>query len=216
MQTIWLASYPRSGNTLLRTVLWNCFGLRSGSIYPNDLGGNKSLEEYVGHIEQSNNGGIPFEAGDLPLVKTHSIPGDDMPAIYIVRDGRAAIVSFWKFYKAHYGKKLTFETCIEGQHYFGTWESHINAWKPWDRPKTLLLRYEDLRDNLPRELTKISTFLNRDIIGFNLPPREEIAAIDGQFVRTKNDWMKQVNPAYVDMMNKRFGPILRKLGYSLS
>jgi len=38
---IWLASYPRSGNTYLRTMLWHCFGLRSASIYPNDLGGNK-------------------------------------------------------------------------------------------------------------------------------------------------------------------------------
>ena len=26
VQTIWLASYPRSGNTLLRTVLYQCFG----------------------------------------------------------------------------------------------------------------------------------------------------------------------------------------------
>ena len=34
---IWIASYPRSGNTFLRTILWHCFGLKSASIYPQDL-----------------------------------------------------------------------------------------------------------------------------------------------------------------------------------
>ena len=48
---VWLASYPRSGNTFLRTILWQCFGLRSASIYPKDLGSKKALEDYVGHIE---------------------------------------------------------------------------------------------------------------------------------------------------------------------
>ncbi len=46
-QVIWLASYPRSGNTLLRTVLYQCFGIQSASVYPNDLGGNKALQSYT-------------------------------------------------------------------------------------------------------------------------------------------------------------------------
>jgi hypothetical protein len=32
----WLASYPRSGNTLLRTILKQCFGLSSQSVYPDE------------------------------------------------------------------------------------------------------------------------------------------------------------------------------------
>ena len=53
MRIVWVASYPRSGNTMLRTVLWHCLGLRTASVYPNDLGGNKDLEDYVGHIERN-------------------------------------------------------------------------------------------------------------------------------------------------------------------
>jgi len=34
--TVWLASYPRSGNTYLRAILWTCFGLRSASVYADD------------------------------------------------------------------------------------------------------------------------------------------------------------------------------------
>ena len=44
---VWLASYPRSGNTFLRTILWHCFGLRSASVYPKDLGGNRALEAVI-------------------------------------------------------------------------------------------------------------------------------------------------------------------------
>ena len=53
LNIIWLASYPRSGNTLLRTVLWHCFGLRSASLYPEDLGGNAALKSYIGHVDHS-------------------------------------------------------------------------------------------------------------------------------------------------------------------
>ncbi len=34
---VWLASYPRSGNTLLRTVLSECFGLRSTADEPEPI-----------------------------------------------------------------------------------------------------------------------------------------------------------------------------------
>ena len=64
LNIIWLASYPRSGNTLLRTVLWHCFGLRSASLYPEDLGGNKELKRYIGHIDQSE---LEFVGPDLKI-----------------------------------------------------------------------------------------------------------------------------------------------------
>jgi hypothetical protein len=215
MNTIWLASYPRSGNTLLRTILWQCFALKSGSVYPNDLGGNSELETYVGHIEQKEGGIVPFEAGSLPLVKTHKLPaeGDTMPAIYVVRDPRAAIVSLWKFYQTWYGKDWSVQACIKGEHMFGAWDEHLNAWHPWNRPRTLFMRYEDLIDNLPRELSKLSTFLNREILRHDIPPRESIA--DGQWVRKKTNWKEFLTAPQLIMMNKRFGPQLRMLSYPI-
>jgi len=95
---IWLASWPRSGNTLLRTVLWHCFKLKSASVYPNDLGGNKKLGKNVGHIEYDANRQLKFPKGKPRLVKTHEPPRNNASAIYVVRDGRAACVSLWNFY----------------------------------------------------------------------------------------------------------------------
>jgi hypothetical protein len=73
---IWLASYPRSGNTFLRTILWHSFGLRSAIIYPNEHGNNKKLENYVGHIEHGVNLQKRFQQNGLPLVKTHECSKD--------------------------------------------------------------------------------------------------------------------------------------------
>ena len=68
MKPIWLTSYPRSGNTLVRTILYQCFNLKTGSVYSNDLGGNINLENYVGHIEQAQDRSISFPEKNLPII----------------------------------------------------------------------------------------------------------------------------------------------------
>ena len=114
-QVIWLASYPRSGNTFLRTILWHCFGLPSASVYPQDLGGNKELEQYVGHIEHGPLLDAYIEQNSVLFVKTHEYPKDPNPAIYVIRDGRAACVSLWKFYN----KSMPLGDVVEGKDRFG-------------------------------------------------------------------------------------------------
>tara|TARA_Y100001968_G_scaffold93068_1_gene83662 strand:- start:278 stop:577 length:300 start_codon:yes stop_codon:yes gene_type:complete len=99
MVLIWLASYPRSGNTYLKTILYHCFKLKTGSFYPNDFSGNKALEHYVGHIEHENNDVI-FPEGQIKIMKTHELDNfTKQPAIYIIREFRAVIASYWYFYQ---------------------------------------------------------------------------------------------------------------------
>lgn len=176
---VWLASYPRSGNTLLRTILWNCFGLQSGSVYPNDLGKNRFLEEAVGHIEHVD-GKIHFSPHQqTALVKTHEHACDDRPAIYVVRDGRSAVVSLWEFYD----RSVPLKTLIEGHHQFGTWQDHLLSWTYSKRPRTLFLRYESLTKYRDEALDQIASFLNHEVITRELPQRSEIADADGRWVR---------------------------------
>lgn len=208
---IWIASYPRSGNTLMRTVLWQCFGLRSASIYPADLGGNNDLKNYVGHIEFGPGMPIRFPENVLPLVKTHEYPVDSNPAIYVVRDGRAASVSLWRFY----GRQSSLEAIIEGRHHFGTWANHVTSWKPWERPNTLLVKYEDITSNLPRVLKNISTFLGRAILSDRLPDRNTMASSDGKWVRTKSDWRTEFSGALLDRFRAINAETLRQLNYPL-
>lgn len=165
-------------------MLWHCFQLRSASIYPNDLGGNKSLEDYTGHIEHGPDMQKTLQTNGIPLVKTHEVTKDNNASIYIIRDGRAACVSLWKFYN----KSLPLIDVIEGRHMFGTWSHHVLSWEPWNRPNTLLLKYEELRDDLPGALKSISQFLDKPIIKTDIPSRDSIAGIDGRWVRRKTSW----------------------------
>ena len=86
---IWLASFPRSGNTFFRNILYQLYGLESSTFhrepnYPVDEG----YESY-------------------PVVKTHLLPSDLIPddpnikKVYLVRDGRDALVSI-----AHHRKDI--------------------------------------------------------------------------------------------------------------
>jgi hypothetical protein len=160
MKIIWVASYPRSGNTLMRTILWQCFGLRSASVYPNDLGGRYELESYVGHVERdAGNARAELLAMDIPLIKTHEYPTDENPAIYVLRNGIDAAISMYKIQQG----KLPLEAIITGNNRFGTWSDHVRAWNPCTRPNTLLVRYEEMISNLPEVLRCLSGFLDRDI-----------------------------------------------------
>lgn len=207
---IWLASYPRSGNTFLRTILWQCFGLRSASVYPNDVGGNKALEDHVGHIEHGPNGQILFPDNSLPLVKTHKYSTDHNPAIYVVRDCRAASNSLFHFYQGN----LPLEAIIEGRHRFGTWSSHLESWRPWERPDTLLLKYEDMKNDLPGIQERISAFLKIDILKRSIPERDSIANVDGIWVRRETDWKSWVSGDLLEKCNTINGGMMQKIGYS--
>jgi len=202
---VWLASWPRSGNTFLRTIMWQCFGLRSGSIYPGDMANNRQLEEYVGHVEDKNN---LFVDGNVPLIKTHEPPSDNSPAIYVVREGKTATLSLCQFYR-----DTPPEFVVEGRHRFGTWTNHLQLWKPWERPDTLLLRYEDIENDMPATLGKISLFLGVEILKDTLPPRDAIAGIDGRIVKKEG----VAKPDFSGTLSARFeeinGEMLRKMGY---
>ena len=209
MKITWLASYPRSGNTYLRTILFNCFGIKTASIYPNDLGGNKTLENFVGHIEHNQNKTITFQKGSIPIIKTHKLNQDENRSIYIIRDGRAASVSLWNFY----GKKIPIKDIILGNHRFGTWRDHLISWNPLKRPNTLLIKYEDILCNFEYVLNSIETFLEIKVLSRKLPSRDTVALFDGRWVRSKTDWKEKISGEELNLFNKINYPVLKEFGY---
>jgi hypothetical protein len=200
---------------LVRTVLFHCFGLKSGSVHSNDFGGNKKLEQYVGHIEQDSDG-LHFPIDAIPLIKTHKLPdpADQSPVIYVVRDGRAACLSLYYFRK----KRVPLAEIITGQARFrwhlAKWSDHIAAWNPWERPNTVLIRYEDLTDALPSVVQRLSQFLNRKPIGDRIPPRDEIAAVDGRWVRSGSHRDESFPAELVDLFRQHHGAMMERLGYT--
>src|SRR5947209_9405031 len=144
-RNVWIASYPRSGNTLLRLILAECFELGTKSKYPESS--EAVLAFFGGHL-----------AGERYLTKTHDPPEDDNPAIYLIRDGRATIVSYYHYCR-DYGLPVSMENVIRGTVGFGSWSGHYDAWNPFKRPQTIVVRYEELAKNMEAPLERIAAFL---------------------------------------------------------
>jgi hypothetical protein len=157
--TIWLASYPRSGNTCARIALRYLFGMPSRSIYTeHDMEG---LGPVIGALPPE----MDVEAAsECYFLKTHEMPGEDqLPAIYLVRDGRDTLVSY-----AHYvlseergispgsDRELflgTLRELILSRERFGGWGQHVLAWTRRTAP-TSVVRIEDLIVRPEQELRR--------------------------------------------------------------
>ena len=116
----WLASYTRFGNTLLRTILKRCFGQASQSIYDDSEFSDPDVAEMIGR-EAVGDDPRDFvararESGRNLYVKTHEMPSADQhPAIYVVRDGRSAVVSHTHYLREIIKRDFTLAEVIEGK-----------------------------------------------------------------------------------------------------
>ncbi len=187
----WLASYPRSGITLLRTILNACFGLTSQSIYSDEEFGHPAIQAMIGHEAIGPDAhGFVEEAKRLNrslYVKTHELPGDDCrPAIYVVR-----------------GKTGP------------SWSEHVNAWALSGRPNTLIVRYEDLAAGKFRTLRAISEFTRRPLLRTFKVSFEQLHALCPTFFRCGSDQanLRELDKDSMLLFERLHGDTLRKIGY---
>lgn len=194
---IWLASYPRSGNTFLRVILTNVFDLETYSIYDDksDIGKDAATSSVVGHQMLPDD--FDLEAArsskELFLIKTHDfVDNTDDKVIYLVRDGRQSSVSY-----RHYRNTFVEEGCevcdvLYGNVPFGTWGEHVSQWNPRNRENTLTLKFEELTASPHSFLAQISEFIGVEIKTRDIPGFEELHEINPRFFRQgKSDTWKQ-------------------------
>ncbi|WP_367389477.1 glycosyltransferase [Lewinella sp. LCG006] len=148
---IWLASFPRSGNTFFRNVLYEVYGI-SSSTYHQDS--TRPLEEGF---------------ASFPVVKTHLLP-DQLPpnlrnckSVYIVRDGRDALVSIAHHRKdivtpgSDYFNNLLLAILALNDSYFGGWSANVEA---WTSKADIIIKFEDLIKNPIGEISKLSAIID--------------------------------------------------------
>ncbi len=189
---VWLASYPRSGNTFLRVVLGSVFGLDTFTLYDERPEVDPARPEVpplpVAGSEPEV--GIPFDvvrfAGQtrLHVVKTHGLPTDGRPAIYVVRDGREATASYFHYHRDVLQKTVSLRDVIRGRVGFGSWGRHVAQWNPQRRPNTLLLRFEELTANPIAQVERIGAFLGVPPVGRRVPTFEELHRTAPNFFRS--------------------------------
>lgn len=146
----WIASFPRSGNTFFRNILYYVYGIESSTWHKE--AGYPVDENYA----------------DFDFVKTHLLPSElepkdeTIPAIYLVRDGRDALVSI-----AHHKSDIVepgsdFENNLkeailaaEGS-YFGGWSNNVTQWV---KRAAIIIKYEDLISNPKKAFERIEKII---------------------------------------------------------
>ena len=224
---IWLASYPRSGNTLLRTILKLTMNLDQFSDDPEDPDSDR-----VGAAIMRRIGGVPLSkpwpefynearvSAKTFYIKTHAPPHDDSPAIYVVRDGRSSVVSYFQYHRRFFPEAgRTLWQIIHGDDICGDWSGHFNSWNESPSGPRLLLRFEDLVECSHDLLEKIAGFIG--FCGTIQPwvnPREELSRIVPDFVRKGEArwvrpefWDDQIDTAFFAL----HGPLMEKLVYGM-
>ena len=202
---VWIASFPRSGNTLFRMALTRLYGVKSYSVHGDADLARLGIAEAAGHQDLPEGGIERLRDSDgVHFVKTHDLPpADESPAIYIVRDGRDAMVSY-----AHYqcdveqqgeGFEQRLAKLILGDSPRGRWGDHVLAWL--DRPSsTAIVTYEDLvADPFPRvrgALSELGIVLPEEDAPANLPSFAQLQADSPAFFRkgSPGQWREEMTP----------------------
>ncbi|HEY1877527.1 MAG TPA: sulfotransferase domain-containing protein [Rhizomicrobium sp.] len=215
----WLASYPRSGNTLLRLILKHCFGLSSQSLYRDQDFADPTVRAMVGHEDVGSNARqfvhLACRAGRSLYVKTHEPPpADRHPAIYVVRDGRSAVVSHAHYLRDILRRDITLAEVIEGKAGL-PWSQHVRAWTQPLRENTLLVRYENMAPGNRDALAAISAFIGRPMQRSFELSFERLHGLHPGFFRRGSDAanIAELDAASLRLFEQHHGDMMRVMGY---
>lgn len=150
---VYIASYPRSGNTWVRLLLEHSLGFETKS------DSTDRRRQPFGVLGAEHLAREPT----LDLMKSHAnfLPGDD-DVIYVVRDGRDATASYWHYLRDRQGRPVgSFSEFLQSLPMKGDWwPFHVHSWLEADHSHRLLLvRYEDLMKDQEQELARLLDFL---------------------------------------------------------
>lgn len=193
---IWLASYPRSGNTAVRVLLNHAFNLKTYSIYNDllDIGADRKTSNIVGHRNLPTDWAVEAASSDqqMWIVKSHDYPIDgNYKAIYVVRDGREVSVSYLNYLQTYTDQSVDLSQVVMGFVPFGSWSDHVSVWDPKNRLNTLLINYEKLVEDPTFYIIQIAEFIGIDPTAKKVPEFSELHNINPTFFfRGKTDSWK--------------------------
>jgi Sulfotransferase domain len=150
------------------------------------------------------------------FVKTHDAPCDNAKAIYIIRDGRSAIISYYHYMRNFADAAVSVRDIVVGECLFGSWGQHLKRWAPIERPNTLLLRYDDLVGNPSEAVKSVSAFIGRPISRRSFPSFSDLKTTNSNFFRSGNDAenIDQMKQDDLNMFWLLHGDMMLKYGFA--
>jgi hypothetical protein len=239
-----VVSYPRSGNTWTRFLIANL-------VHPGAEVTFANIERLIPDTASQSNR-VLKRTPSPRIIKTHQYFDHRYPrVIYIVRDPRDVVLSYYDFQRKYrqiqdeYPIDRYVEDFVRGRidsRDWGTWGENVASWIATRgcSPNFLLLRYEDMIANTPRELARIANFLNVNVSEGRLLEITERSSADRMrtleqhqsqdWVATKNrrkdipfvrlaksgGWKTELPANSVAAIESTWGHIMRTAGYDLS
>ena len=236
---VFVASYPRSGSTWLRFMLFEILTQKDAEFddvnrYIPDVGGQRDA--------------VALLPNQGRLIKTEeAFRPDYRRAIYLVRDGRDVALSEYAYQKAQGWIDCSFDDYLKmfvngNASAYGSWEEHARSWieSPLNAGGDLMLvSYRELKQKSEPTLTRIAEFLkvrvpaqviqnaiqNNNLqnmrkkedrapqIGYD--PRTKSIAEEKRFVRSGavGGWRERLTPAQAEYLQRNTGKMLVRLGF---
>lgn len=187
---IWLASYPRSGNTYFRILLNHLYGIKTPTAYVGNDGTAFVVgKELVGHVADEWTVDEMAAKPETLIVKTHRRAADHHPAIYLFRDGRDVLVSYAHM-RAEEGRpyaEVLRELITTSTSSTGTWGQNVCHWLQRDTGNTVFVSYQALIADpvqvVRQTLQQFNFFHNLEPKNHAAPPFEELQKVHAGFFR---------------------------------
>ena len=228
---VFVASYPRSGNTWLRFMLYEILVGQSSTF--------TNVHQLVPDIGKQGRA-LPVLANQGRLIKTHEAY---LPlyhkAIYLVRDARDVALSEFAYQKALGLAEDNFETYLprflRGEvNPFGSWTAHVDSWmdaKDKGSAEILLVRFDEMRNQPEDSLANMMAFLKvpveretiRRAVANNsvekMRDKEKVnpqkASARGRFIRSGavGGWRERFTETQAELVEKFAGSVLCRVGF---
>lgn len=172
---MYVVGYPKSGNTWLCFLIAYCLNAEYDDC---DQPGIHPRNEYQRQYVKGGLAHPSYQQQVGKIIKTHKIDipdGDNRPLVYLIRDGRDVMVSYY-FYRHTYINSYSLQnpknwlrkirswtkSTLKQEDidlssflvkYTSNWVNHVQTWL--DRNPTAIVRYEDLKTNPEATLTQL-------------------------------------------------------------
>src|SRR5271165_4385785 len=240
---VFVVSYPRSGNTWTRFLIANL-------AHPGEIVSFANIERLIPDTSSQSNRALKRTPRPR-IIKTHEyFDHRYRKMIYIVRDPRDVALSLYNFQRKYrqipddYTLDASVDDFVCGNLIskdWGTWGENVASWLYTRSNSTdfLLLRYEDMLADTPRELARIARHLGIEASSERLQSvinqcsadrmREMEKREENEWVATKKHrkdipfvgvakaggWRTNLPQSCVAQIESAWGELMTRLGYEL-
>ncbi len=169
MSIVWIASYPKSGNTWIRFMLYSA--LYGPPKYSGDVPTKiPDLHRKLPFVKPES--GPVYIKSHFQLTDKHPQLNDTLKAIHIIRNPRDVMLSALHYHvltnkdPAELAKESFIKSFLQvggDLHWktmgFGTWASHARTWRSTTLFPVLPMRYEELKADPRAQLVRMLSFL---------------------------------------------------------